>query len=132
ASLANLLANSVVTSLVASFIARLADRFAVLFAVCFVAGLVDGVVAFLHDGLPAGPRDTALLGLPFGLTALAIAGALFGAVASLADRLHHCLADGLVADVKTFFGGGVPHELVAGLGLLLAGIEAALRITGRL
>src|SRR5262249_37816378 len=54
------------------------------------------------------------------------------AIASLADRLHDGFLDGLVAGVPALFHDVVVDQLVAGLGLLLAGAEAALGITARL
>src|SRR5207244_12168521 len=92
--------------------------------------LVNRVVAGLHDHLGDRPGHAALFRAPLGLGAWLVAGPLLGSVAGLADRAHDRLADGLVADVETFFRHGVPAALVAGAGLLLTGVEAALGVTG--
>lgn len=126
--LTHLLANGIGAFFVAGFVNGFTYRLLDLTAVRFVMPFVDGVVACFHDDLRHGASDAALFGSPLGFGALLVAGALLGAVAGLGDRLHHRLANSLMAYMEPFFRGHIPDELVASPSLLLAGIETTLGV----
>src|SRR5262249_2420635 len=132
AHLAHLLANRVAAVAAAGLVDRLAHGLAHLLAVGLISRLVDRVMALFQYRAVDGAANGAVLGAPLGFPALPVASSLFGAVAGLANRAHDGLANGLMAHMEPLFGDGVPDQLVTGASLLLAGVETALSVAGRL